>query len=196
MKDVLRNFLSKFEELKNNEITELSNILNVISISKNITLVEIGQNCNLCYFVLKGCLRQYVNQDGIEKTIAIYTENQAINYYVGKGKSNKSVNNLKTIEDSILLVGNPEIDKEKFDKFPILIEITRNMIEADLLKAQNTFANFIISSPEQRYINLLQNRPDLMQRVPQHVIASYLGMTPESLSRIRKRIIEKQIKNY
>lgn len=196
MKDVLRNFLSKFEELKNNEIIELSNILNVISISKNSTLVEIGQNCNLCYFVLKGCLRQYVNQDGIEKTIAIYTENQAINYYVGKGKSNKSDNNLKTIEDSILLVGNPEIDKDKFDKFPILVEITRNMIEADLLKAQNAFANFIISSPEQRYINLLQNRPDLMQRVPQHVIASYLGMTPESLSRIRKRIIEKQIKNY
>jgi DNA-binding MarR family transcriptional regulator len=52
-----------------------------------------------------------------------------------------------------------------------------------------TFAEFKMSSPEERYLNLLKTRPDLIQRVPQHQIASYLGIKPESLSRIRKRII-------
>jgi CRP-like cAMP-binding protein len=67
------------------------------------------------------------------------------------------------------------------------------MIEADLGKTQNTLAKIIISNPEQRYLNLLDEKPELLQRVPQHIIASYLGVTPESLSRIRKRLIHKQI---
>jgi len=56
-----------------------------------------------------------------------------------------------------------------------------------------SFADFKNSSPEQRYLNLLKNRPDLLQRVPHHQIASYLGMTPQSLSRIRKRLAQKTL---
>jgi CRP-like cAMP-binding protein len=65
------------------------------------------------------------------------------------------------------------------------------MIEQDLGKANENLDAFITSSPEERYLNLLDKRPELLQRVPQHQIASYLGMTPESLSRIRKRVSKK-----
>jgi CRP-like cAMP-binding protein len=195
MKELLRQFLSQFKELTEKQVQELSQIMTVVEFKINNNLVNEGQKCNLCYFILKGCLRQYIIQDGVEKTIAIYTENQAVNYYSNQIEQQKSESYLTSVEDSVLLVGNPENDKELFSKFPILADITRKMIETELGKTQNTLAKLITSSPEQRYLNLLSERPELVQRVPQHIIASYLGVTPESLSRIRKRIVKKSIKN-
>lgn len=195
MKEILQQFLSQFKELTEKQVQELSQIMTVVEFKINDNLVTEGQKCNLCYFILKGCLRQYVIQNGIEKTTAIYTENQAVNYYSNQPQQLKSESYLTCVEDSILLVGNPEKDEEVFIKFPILADITRKMMETELGKTQNTLAKIITSSPEQRYLNLLAERPELLQRVPQHIIASYLGVTPESLSRIRKRIVQKQIKN-
>lgn len=193
MKKILEQFLSQFEELTKNQVQELSQLMTVLEFKKNETLVKEGQACNLCYFVLKGCLRQYIIQDETEKTVSIFTENQAVNYYTNQGVLSKSDSYLTCIEDSIILVGNPENDAELFSKYPVLAVITRKMIEEDLGKTQKTLVKTIISSPEQRYRNLLTERPELLQRVPQHIIASFLGMTPESLSRIRKRIIKKSI---
>ncbi len=191
MKELLRQFLSQFKELSENQVQDLAQLMNIGEVRKNSLIVKEGQICNLCYFVLKGCLRQYVIQDGIEKTIAIYTENQAINYYTNQSGQERSESYLTSVEDSVMIIGNPEKDKEIFSKFPILAEVTRKMIETDFGKTQNTLAKFITSSPEQRYLNLMDERPELLQRVPQHIIASYLGVTAESLSRIRKRILLK-----
>lgn len=192
MKEILQRFLSKFKELTAIQVQELSELMTVVEFKASQNLVIEGQKCNLCYFVLKGCLRQYIIQDGIEKTTAIYTEYQAVNYYSNQSQQEQSESFLTCVEDSILLVGNPETDKEIFDKFPILLEITRKMVETELGEAQNAIAKIITSNPEQRYLNLLAERPELLQRVPQKIIASYLGITSESLSRIRKRIAQKQ----
>lgn len=191
MKKILIQFLSNFKELSENQIQDLAQLMNIEEVKKNNLIVKEGQVCNLCYFVLKGCLRQYVIQDGIEKTIAIYTEKQAVNYYTNQSGQEKSESYLISVEDSVMIIGNPEKDKEVYSKFPILAEITRKMIETDFGRTQNTLAKIITSSPEQRYLNLLDERPELLQRVPQHIIASYLGVTPESLSRIRKRVLLK-----
>ena len=76
-------------------------------------------------------------------------------------------------------------------EFPELEPIIRSEMEKNAGDAQDEMAAFITSSPEERYRNLLENRPELLNRVPLHQIASYLGMKPESLSRIRKRIVSK-----
>lgn len=78
-----------------------------------------------------------------------------------------------------------------YTRFPKLLEITRNIMEQDFGKTQEAFSRFISASPEERYLQLMESRPELFQRVPQHQIASYLGMTAESLSRIRKRTAKK-----
>lgn len=192
MKEKLIAFLQNFDELSEDQIHELARLMTVVEIKKNEVIVREGQICNVCYFVLKGCLRQYILQDGIEKTIAIYTEEQAINFYANQKDTKKSESFLVSLEDSLLLTGNPDTDEAIYSKFPVLAEITRNMLEADLGQTQLTLAKFISSSPEERYLNLLNDRPELFQRVPLAVIASYLGMTPESLSRIRKRIHAKK----
>jgi DNA-binding MarR family transcriptional regulator len=78
-------------------------------------------------------------------------------------------------------------------KFPRFDTLCRILSEELLAKQQVDFDAFKTSSPEQRYLNLIDKRPDLIQRVPQHQLASYLGIKPQSLSRLRARILEKKI---
>ncbi len=193
MKQILLQFLRQFEELSETDLKALSDLLVTREVKANTLLVREGQSCQLCYFVLQGCLRQYVVQDGVEKTIAIYTENQAVNYFTSQGAAHIAESYLSSLEPSVLMVGNPIDDQQLFAQFPALIEITRKMMEADLGRVQNELANTILSNPEQRYLKLLNDRPDLFQRVPLHMIASYLGITPESLSRLRKRLQQRKL---
>jgi hypothetical protein len=76
-------------------------------------------------------------------------------------------------------------------KFPKFETICRMLSEEVLVKQQINFDEFKTSSPEKRYLNLMQKRPDLIQRIPQYQLASYLGIKPQSLSRLRARILEK-----
>jgi DNA-binding MarR family transcriptional regulator len=79
-------------------------------------------------------------------------------------------------------------------KFPKFDTMCKKVSEELLAKQQINFDEFKTSSPEQRYLNLVEKRPDLIQRVPQHQIASYLGIKPQSLSRMRARIVDKSKK--
>ena len=77
-----------------------------------------------------------------------------------------------------------------FQKFPRFEKLCRILSEELLAKNESEFDDFKISSPEMRYLNLLETRPDLLQRVPQYQLASFLGITPPSLSRMRARLVE------
>lgn len=90
-----------------------------------------------------------------------------------------------------MLIGEPDKFEELIKEFPKLEQITRAMMEQDFGETQDSFSKFITSTPEERYLNFLKERPGLIQRIPQHQLASYLGITPESLSRIRKRVLKK-----
>ena len=79
-----------------------------------------------------------------------------------------------------------------FQKFPKFESLCRILSEELLAKQQINFDEFKTSSPEQRYLNLIEKRPDLIQRVPQHQLASFLGIKPQSLSRMRARISQKK----
>ena len=98
---------------------------------------------------------------------------------------------ISCVEDSILLISNADMTVEINSKFPKFDIMCRMLSEELLAKQRIDFDELKTSSPEQRYLNLLQKRPDLIQRVPQHQLASYLGIKPQSLSRLRARIIEK-----
>ncbi len=95
------------------------------------------------------------------------------------------------MEDSILTISNSDVEAEVYSKFPKLESLCRMISEEQLAQERIDFDIFKNSSPEQRYLNLLQKTPNLVQRVPQHQLASFLGMKPQSLSRLRARILEK-----
>jgi hypothetical protein len=95
------------------------------------------------------------------------------------------------VEDCILTMGNPEMEAIKYEKFPKFETLFRLLSEELLVKSQLSFDEFKTSSSEQRYLKLQQSRPDLIQRIPQQQLASFLGLKPESLSRIQKRLLQK-----
>jgi signal-transduction protein with cAMP-binding, CBS, and nucleotidyltransferase domain len=103
MKHELKRFLDKFEIFTPEEVTELSELLKVVKIEKGAVLVKEGQICNSCFFVLMGCMRKYVNIEGDEKNLALYTEEQSINFFTSYSKKTPSNSYLAAVEESILL---------------------------------------------------------------------------------------------
>lgn len=154
---------------------------------KGTLLLKEGEFSHECYLVIKGCVRTYYIKDGEEKTVDFHTEEQSLTPSV-YGKKLRSEYYIQCVEDTLAGVGTPKKEMEFYLNFPELESLVRALGEAVMVKNQDIFAEFKMASPEERYLNLLEKRPDLIQRVPQHQIASYLGMKPESLSRIRRRI--------
>lgn len=190
MQELLFNFISRYISLTEEEKNAIISLNIFHSVKKGTVLLEKGQRSKESYFVLKGCIRSYYIIDGEEKTTAFYTEMEALtppcviqetpsDYYVS------------CTEDCILLISNSDMEAEVNRKFPKFDTMCKMMAEELLAKQRVDLDEFKTSSPEQRYLSLLQKRPDLIQRVPQHQLASFLGILPQSLSRLRARLHEK-----
>lgn len=193
MKNLLINYISEHIELNEDEKNAIDSLNIFHSFKKGEILLREGQISNKGYFVLKGCVRSYYIIDGEEKTTNFYTETESITpHCVVNNQSSEYY--LSCVEDSIILISSADMEAEMFRKFPKFESLCRILSEKLLTKKQIDLDKFKISSPEQRYKSLLENRPDLIQRIPQHQLASFLGIKPQSLSRIKSRIIEKEMK--
>ena len=190
MQDILFGFISKYVSLTEDEKNTIVSLDIFRSVKKGTTLLKEGQKSQDCYFVLKGCIRKYYMIDGEEKTTAFFTEMEELTPHCVKNNA-PSEYFISCVEDSILTVGTPDMGVELFST-PKFEKMCRILSEELVAKQQIDFDDFKTSSPEQRYLNLIQNRPDLIQRVPQQQLASYLGIRPQSLSRLRARILEKK----
>lgn len=169
----------------------ISDLVKVKDFNKGEHLIRAGERPNRSFSIITGCVRQYYIVDGEEKTTFFYTEGQAI-YSTVSGSATKPSNHyLECTEDSRLTVLTREGEAEMFRKIPKLERLSRESLKEELAIYQEMLSTYITTSPEQRYENLLKERPDLLQRVPQYHLASYIGVKPESLSRIRKRIVSK-----
>jgi len=191
MQNLLFDFISKYVSLTDDEKKAILSLNLFRSVKKGTILLKRGQQSQENYFVLKGCIRIYYIIDGEEKTTAFYTEMDALTPHCVINKA-PSEYFISCVEDSIITVSNSDMEAEINSKFPKFETMCRILSEELLAKHQIDFDEFKTSSPEQRYLNLLQKRPDLIQRVPQHQLASYLGIKPQSLSRLRARILEKK----
>lgn len=158
---------------------------------KGTILLKEGEISGNYYFVIKGCIRSYYSIDGEEKTTAFYTESESLAPQSSTTLT-PSENYVACVEDCILAVANADMEKEIFEKFPRFETLCRLLTEDLLAKSQASFDGFKTTNPEQRYLHLLETRSTLLQRVPQQQLASYLGITRESFSRIRKRLQEQE----
>lgn len=177
--------------LKEDEKAALLELSVFKSFKKGTVLLSEGQMAKEGYFVLKGCIRVYYNVDGEERTTEFYTEAEALSP-TSLIHGQPSAYYIACVEDCILIATTPDTEAIMFEKFPRFETLCRILSEKLLAKSQASFDEFKLLSPEQRYINLLDNRPMLLQRVPQRLMASYLGITPQSLSRMRGRLARKK----
>jgi len=160
--------------------------------SKGTFLIKEGQTPTQSFFVVKGVVRKFrTNESGEEVTIEFYTEDEPVFSPSGRNKPQASKVSLECIEDCTLSVISFQKEEEMYNRFPRFERMCRETTELNLQAYQEKFANYLSWSPEQRYLDILNNRAHLLDRVPQFQLASYLGVKPESLSRIRSRLATK-----
>lgn len=183
------NYFSKVSPLSEAESNAIAESMSIKIFKKGEFLLKEGQISIDTYFIMEGCVREYIVIDGEDKTTNFFTEEQWIISLNNFSNHTPSENNLVCVEDTVVSVGNEELAQEMFKVFPRFETISRAIVEAVFLEQKKQLTSYLTDSAEQRYLKLLKSRPDIFQRVPQYYIASYIGVKPESLSRIRKRII-------
>jgi len=184
----LTEYESVMKSMTKEEINFIKERTPIKFFKKGTILLREGEVSDKSYFTFEGCVRQYYLMDGIEKTTFFFTEGHSISSFQSSSQQTPSKHYLECVEDCKLSVSSLKNEEEMYHRFPRFKMMCLKESERQLGNYQEMLAHYITSSPEERYLNLLKSRPELLNRVPQHQIASYLGVKPESLSRIRKRI--------
>jgi CRP-like cAMP-binding protein len=188
MENTLVEMMSSFIDLSDEEKQGILEAFPIKTYTKGTVLLKENQIAKDAYLVIKGCIREYSIDDGEEKTKNFYTEFQSAVNFESMANNKPSKYYFTCTEDTTVAIMNSEKENSLYKEFPRFGEVCRVEMEKMLGSNQEEMSIFINSTPKERYLNLLENRPDLIQRVPQYQLASYLGIKPETLSRIRKRV--------
>lgn len=156
--------------------------------SKGDFFLADGQICKQVGFLTKGLFRYYINHDGEDKTYDFAQENSFVCNYESFIPQTRSTKNIQALEDCEILQISYD-DLQLFYKSISQAErFGRIVIEQVFIQTLQDLSSFYTDTPELRYEKILRKHPDLLQRISQYHIASYVGVKPQSLSRIRKRI--------
>ncbi len=164
--------------------------------SKNFNKKEIllreGSSVHHDYFVLRGCLRTYVVDDnGTEHNIMFATENWWTGDFKGLYKQTPATHNIQALEPTEVLCLSKQNKEALFEEIPQLLLYFNKLFENAIIAQQTRIEEILCLNADQRYLNFLSLYPTLSQRISQKHIASFLGITPEFLSMIRRKLVEK-----
>ena len=173
--------------MKLNEWAELSYLFKPLDVPAMTMLLEEGQVSRAMFFIEKGCLRTWINNDGKEITTQFFFEGDTVSSIESFRTNKPSLYSIETIEPCQLQTISQEDFQDALENVPGLKKKLEDRLFRRLFQAQEILYSFLKSNPQKRYEELVARYPHLVQRVPQHYIASYLGITSVSLSRIRNR---------
>ena len=174
--------------LSQEEAQLVDELIPVKTFSKGHLLLEEGQVARRCFFLIEGCVRSFQLLDGVEHTTAIYLEEDSIASMDSYLQQKPANHYLECLETSTLAVLPFDNEKKLYQRIPQLESLCRDYMEAAFAAQQAHYASLLLFSAELRYKKIMETQPKLIHRVPQYILASYLGIKAESLSRIRKRI--------
>lgn len=181
----LWTFLERFHSLKEEERKALEPLLTFTQIPKNQYLQEIGYTCKTVYFVHKGIARIFYYKDEHEVTELFAREGEIIARVESLFTGRPSKKGIHIVEDAEIIGINASQLFKLYDVYPGIERVFRKVFESEHLQTVLRLESLQFHSAEERYDLLLNNTPNLLQRVPLKYIASYLGITQTSLSRIR-----------
>ncbi|MGC4099788.1 Crp/Fnr family transcriptional regulator [Ferruginibacter sp.] len=191
---MFQQFKNKFP-LGNDKWNNYSNCFNELKVAAKTTLLKEGQVSKKLFIIEKGCIRAWFNNNGKDISFQFFFENSVVSSVESFRKSIPSPVTLETIEPSTIWW----IHKKDWDR------IVEEMMDTPALRSMfldatyertyhymQHFFSSIKDTPQQRYINLIKEKPQIVKRIPQHYIASYLGITTVHLSRIKNKIYKEK----
>jgi CRP-like cAMP-binding protein len=156
-------------------------------IESKTVLLNAGEIANYVHFVKKGCLREWFNKDGKDITFQFFMEGQPVASIDSFMNGEPSLFSIESIEPSIII----SVRKDDFEKLFTIYPEFKDRFQSFIFQRFRNYAQLFLSritdTPKERYDDLVKNKPEIIKRIPQHYIASFLGITPVSLSRIRNK---------
>jgi CRP/FNR family cyclic AMP-dependent transcriptional regulator len=181
--------ICKKNEFMQDEIEYFNSILQYKEVPKKTFLLQEGEICNFEAYILKGCLRKYyINENGFEVIVQFAVEDWWISDIASFHEKKPSQLFIETLEDCQLLLLTPETKEMLLQKVPKFERIFRLLIQRNLSAMQNRLIDTIAKSAQEKYLEFIKLYPTIPQRVAQHHIASYLGISAEFLSKVRTKL--------
>ncbi len=192
MFEAINRNVSKSAVFSAAELQRMNSLLQVKQYPRKTFLLKEGEICQFEAYVNKGCVRTYfLDEKGFEVTLMFAVED----WWIGDIASfyNQQPSNLfiETLEDTELLLFNPVTKEMLLREIPRFERVFRLMVQRRLAVTQDRLVQTIARPAQDKYLDFIRRYPDIPQRVPQHYIASYLGISPEFLSKIRARLSRK-----
>jgi CRP-like cAMP-binding protein len=189
---LLVDHINKFVQLNDEEIALLSDSVRRRRMKKRQFLLNIGDIEKVESFIIKGCLKTYfIDEKGEEHIVQFGVENWWIGDMYSFLTNTPSIYNIEALEESELLQVDHETLEMLYKRIPKLERYFRLLIQNAYIAATRRILGTMSKPAEERYLEFLQKYPDIEQRIPQYMVASYLGITPEFLSRIRRKFAGK-----
>ncbi len=193
MFEVFFAHVSEKVTLTHEEQEKIKRFFSPKKLRKKQYLLQEGDVCKNMAFVESGLLRSYnVDDKGLEHMIQFAWEGWWITDTYSFLSGDAAAYNIDAIEDSELLLLTLPLFEEMLVQVPKMERYFRMLFQKNIISKERRLINSITYSAEDKYLDLVESRPELIQRIPQNLIASYLGITPETLSRIRKNILHKK----
>lgn len=189
IKNQLKKYINRYITFSDEDTKIFLKYLELKPYSKKEILLETGQICNYHYFIIDGLLRaHYINEKGVDKIIQFAIENWWITNLESYVRNTPSTFTIDALEKSIILSISKDNLEKAFTEIPKLERLFRIIAENTLVAIQRKNEFYMKLNSKDRFLTLLESIPGFLQRVPMYMIASYLDITPEYLSEIRKNL--------
>ncbi|KAA5544057.1 Crp/Fnr family transcriptional regulator [Adhaeribacter rhizoryzae] len=190
MLNILKKHIEKFVQVSDDEFEGIRNFFETKDVAKKENLLEAGQICKHHYFVLNGLLRKfYINEKGIEQTTEFAIETWWMTDNIAYEHNIPSEFYIQAVEKSKILYITQDNQEKLLRAFPLMERYFRFVYQRAYAAAQMRVKYLFSLSKEEFYFQSVKRYPEFAQRIPQYLLASFLGFTPEYLSEIRKRHI-------
>lgn len=188
MSEILKKHLEKFIQINDEEFLEISTFFKMKTVSKKENLLLEGSICRQHFFVLEGCLRKFfINDKGVENTTEFAIENWWITDNIAYEHGLPTSFYIQAVEKSKILIIERENQEKLLEQFPKMERYFRFIYQRAYAASQMRIKYLYDFTKEEFYEQLCKKQPEFVQRIPQYLIASFLGFSPEYLSEIRKK---------
>jgi len=184
----LREKIGSYGKVGKEDLEFALTLFHKTEVKKGDFLLKEGQYIRQFYFVDSGCLCYYTLRKGHKQVMEFFTETDFCSDLYNYLNETPSNSNIWATEDTVVYAINRIDDEKLWNRSHALERFGRLFITDEFIQLSRRVARMTNLSNEEQYLRLMEKRPDLIQRVPQYLIASYLGLTPVGLSKIRKRL--------